>query len=169
MICSVFSWFCKGLVKRGGLVPAKEEKARLLMGRDTRNRVCCLLLVLSSCFTCWTEARQLLQLWLKRLVHMKLWKYPWTSTTAWRPRKPWGCPLYFPDLFVCLHFTLSVYLQLVGPVISPVKASDSKHKNWSFVLFAEGSMSTFHPVFRINFLQMESIATFFLHNFSGCF
>ena len=31
--------------------------------------------------------------------------------------------------FVCLHFTLSVYLQLVGTVISPVKASDSKHKN----------------------------------------
>ena len=106
MICSVFSWFCKGLVKRGGLVLAKEEKARLLMGRDTRNRVCCLLLVLSSCFTCWTEARQLLQLWLKRLVHMKLWKYPRTSTTAWRLRKPWGCPLYFPD------FSLSAFILL---------------------------------------------------------
>lgn len=31
--------------------------------------------------------------------------------------------------FVCIHFTLSIYLQLVGTVISPVKASDSKHKN----------------------------------------
>ena len=72
--------------------------------------------------------------------------------------------------FVCIHFTLSIYLQLVGTVISPVKASDSKHKNRSFVLFAEGrNMPAFHPVFRINFLRMESTATFFLHNFSDCF
>ena len=120
------------------------------MGRDTRSRACCLLLVFSSCFTCWTEARQLLQLWLKRLVHMKLWKYPWTLTTAWRIRKPCGCPLYFLDFslsaFILLYqFTCSLWglwlvrsrLQILNTRTDPLYCLLREETCPHFTLFSE--------------------------------
>ena len=99
-------WFAAcflDFVKREGPAAAKEEKARLLTGRDTWSRAC----VCYWCLASYGEQKPgNFSNSTNKACTYESPKISMDVNDAWRVRKPWDCPLYFLD------FTLSAFISL---------------------------------------------------------